>query len=436
MLPNSPEAERAILGMALRDNSHLADIIDEVKDEYFFADAHRLIFNSVKAVYNEGISVDLISVADRLRSSGHDDAVGLQTLVELLEDGSVSTNPTHYITILKRDYFVRSTMRASAAVIEDAKKHWDSAESFLAHAERTILTAARTLGHSRIYGMTETLDAVLNQVENLLQNNGAMTGVPSGFTDLDRVTGGFQPGHLILLAARPGMGKTALALNMMVNALMAGKSVLMFSLEMTRIEIMLRCLSSLARVDGQNLKLGNLSENELDRMMAATRQLAPLDGRFGLDDSQRLNLADLRSRCRRFRDRGGLDFVIVDYVGLMQPMPGTRFDSHAQVIASISQGLKELAKELQIPILALAQLNRDLEKRASQRPKASDLKDSGSLEADADMVLLIYRDDVVNPDSQDAGLAEVIIGKNRHGPMPTIRLAYIANFVKFTNLAP
>jgi replicative DNA helicase len=262
-----------------------------------------------------------------------------------------------------------------------------------------------------------------------------VTGVPTGYTELDKLLGGFQPSDLIILAARPGMGKTAFALNCAANAAKAGKNVVIFTLEMTKEQLMGRVLSSEAKVDSSRLSRGDLTEDEEDRLAQGARLVYTLSATMGIDETPGVTLMELRSRCRRYQKEFGLDMVIIDYLQLMgASSAGKRYESREREISEISMGLKSLAKELKIPIIALAQLNRGPDARPDKRPKMSDLRESGSMEQDADLIAFIYRDEYYNPGSEDTGVAEINIAKNRHGSTASIKLAFLPNFVSFQNL--
>jgi replicative DNA helicase len=260
-----------------------------------------------------------------------------------------------------------------------------------------------------------------------------VTGVTTGFNDLDTLTGGMQPSDLVIIAARPAMGKTAFVLNLATNAALSGKKVAIFTLEMSKEQLMARVLSSVARVDSSRLRKGDLSDEEQDRLMEGARRIYEYKTHLGIDETPGISLMELRSRCRRYHKENGLDMIVIDYLQLMT-MGADRPDSREREISEISMGLKNLAKELKVPVIALAQLNRGPDSRPDKRPKLSDLRESGSMEQDADMIMFIYRDEYYNPASELTGIAEILIAKNRHGSTKTVKLAYQPNYVSFANL--
>jgi replicative DNA helicase len=277
------------------------------------------------------------------------------------------------------------------------------------------------------------LESTIDEIQRKLELDGSITGVPTGFNDLDQITGGLQPSDLIILAARPGMGKTAFVLNLATNAALAGKKVAVFTLEMSKEQLMSRVLSAVSKVDSSRLRKGDLSDEEQDRLMEGARRIYERKECLGIDETPGISLMELRSRCRRYHKEYGLDMIIIDYLQLMSGGEG-KSESREREISEISMGLKSLAKELRVPVVALAQLNRGPDARPDKRPKISDLRESGSMEQDADMIFFIYRDEYYNPSSELAGIAELMIAKNRHGATKVVKLAYQPHYVSFQNL--
>jgi replicative DNA helicase len=278
----------------------------------------------------------------------------------------------------------------------------------------------------------DVLERTLADLEQRLANEGTLTGVPSGFKDLDRMTGGWQKSDLILIGARPGMGKTAFALNCALNAAREGKGVAVFTLEMADTQLMMRLLSAEGRVDSGKLRKGDLDDEERDRLMLGARELYKLN--LGIDETPGITILELRSRCRRFKKERGLDLIIIDYLQLMRGSVTKKYDSREHEISEVSRELKALAKELNVPIIALAQLNRGVEKRTDRTPQISDLRESGSIEQDADIILMLYRDEYYNKDSDSTGVALLKLAKNRHGSTDDVQLAFLPNFMKFADL--
>lgn len=307
-----------------------------------------------------------------------------------------------------------------------------SIETYIETIEKEFLAIASEHDRKGIVRGPEVLDATIEEIERRLEAGDEITGVPTGFNELNKLIGGWQPSDLVILAARPGMGKTAFALNCAANAARAGKNVVIFTLEMTKEQLMSRVLSSESRVDSSRLRRGDLNEDEVDRLTQGVRQLNEISVNMGIDETPGVSLMELRSRCRRYHKEVGIDMIVIDYLQLMSG--SAKADSREREISEISMGLKELAKELNVPIIALAQLNRGPDARPDKRPKISDLRESGSMEQDADMILFIYRDEYYNPSSEDQGIAELLVAKNRHGSTMTIKLAFQPNFVSFQNL--
>lgn len=435
-LPHSPEAERAVLGAVLRDPDQLVAVEGLLLVDHFFLDAHKKIFRAMVDLSSQSERADLITVADRLRSLEEDnELLGPSYLVELTENCPISQNIEHYAQIVRADFYRRRIIEACQETIRSALNYDGSIESYIERVEKEFLSIANEHDRKGIMPARQVLDSTIEQIEAKLARGDTITGVPTGFTELDRLIGGFQRSDLIILAARPGMGKTAFALNCASSAARHGKNVVIFTLEMTKEQLMSRVLSSEARVDSARLRRGELNEEEEDRLAQGARNVYEMSSSFGIDETPGVSLMELRSRCRRYKKEFGLDMVVVDYLQLMSSSAGNRrYESREREISEISMGLKALAKELDVPVIALAQLNRGPDARPDKRPKISDLRESGSMEQDADMIVFIYRDEYYNPASEDTGIAEILLAKNRHGATTTIKLAFQPNFVSFQNL--
>jgi replicative DNA helicase len=353
-------------------------------------------------------------------------------LIELTESAPVAQNLLYYANIVRKHSNLRRVISLCQNTIGRATNNDGDIGEFLDSIEKEIISIVNDQDRQGgIISAVQVLEDTIIELEEKLKLAGQPTGTPSGFTDFDAMTGGFQNSDLIILAARPAMGKTALMLNFASNAAKNGKPTVVFSLEMSKNQLMTRLLSAEARVDSSKLRRGELSDDELNRLHVASRTIASLP--IGIDETGGITLMELRSRCRRWKKDHGLGLVVIDYLQLMGAT-SKRADSREREIAELSGGLKALAKELQVPVIALAQLNRGPDQRTDHRTKSSDLRESGSLEQDADLIMFIYRDEYYNPNSEDRGKAEVIIAKNRHGSVDTIKLAYQANYVSFYNL--
>lgn len=431
--PHSKEAEKAVLGAVLRGADNLMLVEGLLKPDFFFFDAHQKIFSAIIELSANGDSVDIVTVAEGLRKFEVDnERFGPSYLVDLTENCPVAQNVEHYANIVRRHYYLRQIVDACQTTIKSAMACDGSVESFIEGIEKQFLTIAEGYDRKGIVKADKVLESTIEDIQRKLESDGTVSGVPTGFNDLDLLTGGLQGSDLIILAARPGMGKTALALNIATNASLKEKSVAIFTLEMSKEQLMGRVLSAVARVDSGRLRKGDLSDEEQDRLMEGARRIYGCRDYLGIDETPGITLMELRSRCRRYHKEFGLDMIIIDYLQLMGSSGHT--ESREREISQISMGLKELAKELNVPVIALAQLNRGPDARPDKRPKLSDLRESGSMEQDADMILFVYRDEYYNPASELAGISEVIVGKNRHGSTTTIKLAFQPNFVSFQNL--
>lgn len=432
-LPFSLEAEKAVLGAILSNPDTLLTIENQLRPEQFFLDAHQRIFESIMQLSAANESADILTVADKLRSvEGDQHYLGAGYLIELTQSCPVSQNIEYYSNIVKTDFYRRRIIQTCQSTIEQAMGFEGSIASYIDAVEKEFLAITKDSDRKGIVGGRDVLDATIEDIENKLSRGDEITGVSTGFLELDKLIGGWQRSDLVILAARPGMGKTAFALNCVANAARSGKHVVIFTLEMTQQQLMGRILSSESRVDSSKLVRGDLNEDEEDRLAQGARQVHGLALQMGIDETPGISLVELRSRCRRYKKEVGLDMIVVDYLQLMSA--STKSDNREREISEISMGLKALAKELNVPVIALAQLNRGPDARPDKRPKISDLRESGSLEQDADMILFIYRDEYYNPASEDQGVAELLVAKNRHGSLTTIKLAFQPNFVSFQNL--
>lgn len=437
-LPHSLEAESAVIGAVLTSPSSAIEHTEKLVADYFFVESHRIIIDSMRELLFEGVPPDLVNVHEKLRFHNRHLNVGdFEGLRQFLHYGANSENVGYWLDVVKRFWELRLVVEKCSDLATRGRRVAEaSVESFLAEAEETFMQLAATRGHNGLTPASAVVRETIQSLSELMNNPGGMTGVPTGFTDLDTITAGFQPSDLIILAARPAMGKTALALNFaQYAAIHDKKNVAVFSLEMSKQQLMQRMLSTAARIESHRFRDGKMSAEELHRLYPEAANFNT--DRLMIDDTPSISLLDLRSRCRQMkREKGSVDMVIIDYLQLMTA--GTNLGakgSREREVGMISQGLKALAKELSCPVIALAQLNRGLEQRPDKRPRSSDLRESGSIEQDADMIMFIYRDEYYHNDSPDKGIAEVIIGKNRHGSTDTVKLAFQGEFTAFHNLA-
>jgi replicative DNA helicase len=435
--PHSVEAEQAVLGGLLLDNSTWDSIADRLGADDFYRRDHQLIFRAVAELSERGEPSDAVTLAEYLSSNGLAESTGgLAYLAGLARDTPTAANIRAYADIVRERSLLRQLIRVSGEVAASAyDSEGRSAAELVSEAERRVFEIAEA-GHrtgSGFVPLHDILGDAIDRLDLLQQNQGQITGVGTGFDDLDRMTAGLQPGDLIIVAGRPSMGKTTLALNVAENAaIAAGTPVAVFSMEMSRDQLAMRMISSLGRVDQSHLRTGNFGDDDWARINGAIAQMkaAPIF----IDDSGALTPTEVRARARRLkREKGGLGLIVVDYLQLMQ-VPGTK-ENRATEISEISRSLKALAKELRVPVIALSQLNRSVEQRTDKKPVMSDLRESGAIEQDADLIVLIYREEVYEPDTPRKGIADIIIAKQRNGPTGEVHLTFLGKYTRFENLA-
>jgi replicative DNA helicase len=433
--PQSREAERSVLGSMLRDNAVIGDVVQILSQDgsYFYEDAHQKIYRAVLHLYDQGKPTDLVILSDELKQRGQLEDVGSWAyLAELWDASPTAANAEYYARIVRDRALVRNLIHAGTEILRDAYDQAQPADELLGMAERRILEVAQ-MG---ITGETFTLQQALAEAYDRIDSRHtgeqmAISGLPTGFTDLDEITAGLQNSEMILVAARPSVGKTAFALGMVRNiAVDMGHPVFFVSLEQSRIELAERLLCCQARVDSHRLRRGTLSSDDMTRLIEAGGVLR--NAKLFIDDTPGQSMLRIAANARRLLLRQHIRVVVIDYLQLIEP--DNRRDPRQEQVAQISRRLKFLARELRIPVIALAQVNRSSEERQDHRPRLADLRESGSLEQDADTVILLHRPDRYEPGQQE-GLVEVIIGKQRNGPTGEINLAYIKQFMRFENYA-
>jgi replicative DNA helicase len=433
--PQSLEAEEAVLGGILLDNRAMDAVNEILEIEDFYRESHRKIFRALLDLDEDREPADVVTLIDRLQRLGELDAVGgVAAIAELAERTMTAANVKHYARIVKDKAVLRQLGEVATDIVTQTMDSGGAVDQLLEDAEAAVFR----LSEGRIgQGFTKVEDVVedsIHQIEALFERNEAVTGISSGFYDLDKLTSGFQPGDLIIMAGRPSMGKSALAVNCgQYAAQHSGKAVGVFSLEMSKESIVMRMLCAEARVSMGRVRNGNLFDNDLPRLAAAASRLTQIP--FFIDDSPALSVLELRAKSRRLmREHSeGLGLIIVDYLQLMRAHQ--KVDNREQEISLISRSLKALAKELHVPVIALSQLNRGVEMRADKRPMMADLRESGAIEQDADVISFIYRDDFYNKASPEEGIAEVIISKQRNGPQGTAKLGFRKELTLFENLS-
>ncbi|MFY8352169.1 replicative DNA helicase [Pseudoalteromonas sp. SSM20] len=437
--PHSIEAEQSVLGGLMLDNEAWDRVAERVVAQDFYTRTHKLIFQAMEKLVESGQPIDLITISETLEKTNELDSIGgFAYLGEIAKNTPSAANINAYAEIVRERAVVREMIHV-ANEIADAGYNPEGRDShdLLDLAETKVFKIAeqRTKSSDGPQNIHNILEKTIDKIEELYQSpQDGVTGVSTGYTDLDKMTAGMQPSDLIIVAARPSMGKTTFAMNLAEHAAMTqDKPVLIFSLEMPSEQIMMRMLASLGRINQTKVRTGQLDDDDWARL-SSTMGLLIEKGKMYVDDSSGLTPTELRSRARRIaRDNGGISMIMVDYLQLMR-VPSLQ-DNRTLEIAEISRSLKALAKELECPVIALSQLNRTLEQRADKRPINSDLRESGSIEQDADLIMFIYRDEVYNEDSTDKGVAEIIIGKQRNGPIGKVRLTFQGQFSRFDNYA-
>jgi len=433
--PHDLEAEKAVLSALLLDNDAIHHVLLEVSPNDFYHPAHEQIYTSMLALRDDNEPVDLHTLSDHLNQQKRLDAVGgVVFLSELADYEATAANVLHHARIVRDKSVKRSLIQVAGKIAESGFEQSEKAEQLLDTAESQVFELSQDRARTTFTALDDGLHDAMDHVEMLMARSGELTGVPSGFRDLDADTGGLQPGELIIVAARPSMGKTALALNIARNASMDhGKNVAVFSLEMTRRSLVLRLLAAEARINFTSFRKGYGSVDAFRKLNRAANEMAT--AKIWLDDSGTITILEIKAKCRRLKSEKGLDMVLVDYLQLAHGNTATQRKDLE--IAEISHGLKSLAKELDIPVIALSQLNRGPEQRDpdKRRPNMGDLRESGAIEQDADVIAFIYRDEVYNPSEENRGLAELIIAKQRNGPTGTIKLQFDGQYAKFSDLS-
>lgn len=430
--PQNLEAEQAVLGAMMLEPESGSSVFEILQPEDFYRDNHRLIFSAIRDLFEKGDPIDLVSVAEILRQQGRLEQVGgISTISEIARSVPSAANVEYYAKLVTEKALLRQLIRASNSILERGYEPGEEARNLLEEAEKLILDLSRRRVKDGFSFIRDVLLETFEKIEYLYAHKGNLTGVPTFFTELDRMTSGWQPSDLVIIAARPSMGKTALVLNMAQNAAVRAKvPVAIFSLEMSKEQLVQRMLCGEAMVDQQRVRTGDLLDTDWPKL---TRAVGPLsDAPIFIDDTVGISLAELRSKARRLKMEHNLGMIIIDYLQLLSV--GKKTESRQQEVAQISRTLKGLARELKVPVIALSQLNRGVEQRQDKRPIMSDLLESGAIEADADLISFIYRDEYYHSESEKKGIAEIIIAKHRNGPVGTVELGFLKEFTKFVNL--
>ena len=431
-LPQSVEAEQSVIGSMIIDKNSIAKVLEGLEEEDFYRDGHKVIYKTILEMFRNDIAVDLLTLLEYLKSTDMlERAGGVTYITELSSSVPTTANLSAYIKIVSDKSTLRKLIKASTTIIEESYTNQSQVEDVVDIAEKKIFNIAEKRTTKDFEPLSDVLERGFAQIEKLFNNKGELTGVGSGFTDLDSKTSGFQSGDMILIAARPSMGKTTFALNIAEHAaLREHKSVVIFSLEMSKEQLAYKLLCSEANVDMLKLRTGTLEDKDWENIAMAAGPLSK--AKVYIDDTAGVTVMEMRSKCRRLKMEYGIDLIVIDYLQLMSGGAGS--DNRQQEVSEISRSIKALAKEMECPVIALSQLSRAPEQRADHRPMLSDLRESGSIEQDADIVMFLYRDEYYNKETEDKNIGECIIAKQRNGPVGTARLAWLGQFSKFGNL--
>ncbi len=432
--PHNLEAERSVLGAVLLNNSSVDEIATILTPADFYRQAHQKLFEAMLELYEKEEPIDLVTLSDLLRKKGELEKIGGATyLSSLVDDFPITANASYYAKVVKEKALLRNLIQVSTEIAEKSYQQTGDVQELLDIAEQAIFKISESRIDSTFVQMSTLMQKSIDRLELLYERKQVISGVPTGFSQLDSMTSGFQPSDLIIIAGRPSMGKTAFALNIAVNAsLYHDVPVAIFSLEMSKEQLAIRLLSSEGKIDGYRLRTGKLQyEKEWEKLTNTASRLKNLP--IYIDDSPALSVLEIKAKSRRLKNENKLGMIVVDYLQLMKGPPGA--ERREQEISEISRSLKALAKELEVPVIALSQLNRRVEDRSDRRPQMADLRESGSIEQDADVILFIYRDEYYNKDSQETGIAEINIAKQRNGPTGTIKLAFLKEYTRFEPLA-
>ncbi|MCL5674970.1 MAG: replicative DNA helicase [Candidatus Omnitrophica bacterium] len=431
--PHSIEAEQALIASLILDKDVALNLIDKLREEYFYDRPHGIIFQTIRSLIETNQKCDLVTVINKLKSEDVLKNIGgIDYLMSILDIFPTSAYAEEYFNIVREKYILRSLISAATKIIENSHNHTGDIENIIDSAESIIFEIGKNLSEGQAYSMKQLVKENLELFEKIHDHHGLVTGIPSGFPDLDNLTSGFQKSDLTIIASRPSMGKTALACNIAQNMAIDQKiPVAIFSLEMSKEQIVQRMLCSEGKINLLNMRKGFLSDKEMGKLIQSAGILE--NASIFIDDTAGLSIMDLRAKARRLKAKENIQLIIVDYLQLMRSRRG--YDNRQQEISEISAGLKGLAKELSIPVIALSQLSRYAERRDDKKPQLADLRESGAIEQDADIVILIYREEFYQPNDQNRGRADIIIAKQRNGPTDTITFSFLKECIRFENFS-
>lgn len=433
ILPHSAEAEQSVIGSMILDRDAILAASEIITSDDFYEQQYGILFDTMLELFNEGKPVDLVTLQERLREKDVPAQIcSLEFIRDLVTSVPTSANVRYYAQIVKEKAVLRRLIKVTEETANDCYLDKEKLDVILEKTEKQIFNIVQTRGSKEFTDIKDVVLRTIDSIEAASKNQGSVTGLATGFYDLDYKMAGLQPSDLILIAARPSMGKTAFVLNIAEYvALKSNVTTVVFSLEMSQDQLVKRILSMNSKVDSQSIRTGSLSGEDWQDLMESARIVG--NSNLVIDDTSAITVTELRSKCRKLKLEKNLGLVIIDYLQLMSGS-SKRAESRQQEISEISRSLKSLAREINVPVVALSQLSRAVEQRPDKRPMLSDLRESGAIEQDADVVMFIYRDDYYNHDTEEPGVSEIIIGKQRNGPVGTVKLGWQAQFTKFTNL--
>lgn len=432
--PHNVEAERAVIGAMMLNADAIMVCSELLTSDEFYQQQYGIIFDALVEMYKDGVGADLVTLQNKLREKEvTPELYSVEYLGELLASVPTSANVKFYAEIVHEKAVLRRLIRVSEQVTKDCYMDSQPLEDILEDTEKSVFDVIQQRGGSEFEPIRDVVLRTLDSIEKAAKQKGNITGLETGFRDLDAKTAGLQKSDLILIAARPAMGKTAFVLNIAEYvALHSNSTIALFSLEMSKEQLVKRMLAMNSMVDSQKIRTGDLEDDDWDKLVGSVRKIG--NSNLVIDDTSGITASELHSKCRKLKIEQGLDLVIIDYLQLMTGAGKRKSDSRQQEISDISRSLKVMARELNVPVIALSQLSRAVESRPDKRPMLSDLRESGAIEQDADIVMFIYRDEYYNPDSEKKGVAEVIVAKQRSGPTGPVELAWLSQYTKFGNL--
>lgn len=432
--PNNVEAEKAVIGAMMLDSDAIMVCSEILTAGEFYQQQYGIIFDALVEMYRDGIGADLVTIHNKLREKEvTPELYSVEYLGELLASVPTSANVKFYAEIVHEKAVLRRLIKVTEQVTRECYMDSQPLEDILEDTEKSVFDVIQQRGGSEFEPIRDVVLRTLDSIEKAAKQKGNITGLETGFRDLDAKTAGLQKSDLILIAARPAMGKTAFVLNIAEYvALHSNSTIALFSLEMSKEQLVKRMLAMNSMVDSQKIRTGDLEDDDWDKLVGSVRKIG--NSNLVIDDTSGITASELRSKCRKLKIEQGLDLVIIDYLQLMTGAGKRKSDSRQQEISDISRSLKVMARELDVPVIALSQLSRAVESRPDKRPMLSDLRESGAIEQDADIVMFIYRDEYYNPDSEKKGVAEVIVAKQRSGPTGPVELAWLSQYTKFGNL--